>query len=120
MARGSHLRLPLLLVDDVHFPGMEVRLPLPGELLCDLLLRPPEERVLGVLHALRPGGSPVLSSAGTVCRLVDAEADAEGRALLVGTQRFAIASQPGSPDDETPYPQVLVRLLPEMQLDEAS
>jgi hypothetical protein len=125
MPRGSHLRLPLLLVDDVHFPGMEVRLPLPGELLCDLLLRPPEERFLGLVHALGPGRAPVLSRAGTVCRLVDAEADAEGCALLVATQRFAVASQPATPTDdeddgETSYPQVLVRLLPETPLDEAS
>jgi len=121
MASGSHLRLPLLLVDEVHFPGMEVRLPLPGELLCDLLLRPPEERFLGLVHALGPGRAPVLSRAGTVCRLLDAEADSEGRALLLATQRFAVAKQPEvAAGSLANYPQVLVRLLPEVPLDEAS
>ncbi len=116
MPSGAHVRLPLLLVDDVHFPCTRVRLPLQGALLCDLLLRPPEERWLGVVLARERGFSPT----GTASRLVDSEPDGEGaRALLLGAHRFAVAEPP---EEETrplvSYPTALVRLLPEPQLDE--
>jgi len=116
MPGGSRLRLPLLLVDDVHFPCTEVRLPLPAALVCDLLLQPPEERQLGVVLARNGGAAPVVSPAGTVCRLVELDSDEQGRALLVGTHRFAMAAEP----EVDPYPQALVQLLPEPPLDEKS
>ena len=91
MPSGTHVRLPLLLTDDVHFPCTRVRLPLAGALLCDLLLRPPEERWLGVVLARQPGVAP----AGTASRLVELEPDGEGaRALLLGAHRFAVAEAP--------------------------
>jgi hypothetical protein len=116
MPPGTHVRLPLLLVDDVHFPCTRVRLPLTGALLCDLLLRPPEERWLGVVLARQRGFSP----AGTASRLVESEPDGEGaRALLLGAHRFAVAEPPEeAPRALASYPTALVRLLPEPPLDE--
>ncbi len=114
MPVATHVRLPLLLVDDVHFPCTRVRLPLTGALLCDLLLRPPEERWLGLVLARQGGISP----AGTASRLVEVEPDGEGaRALLLGTHRFAVA-EPPAVDGSAAYPTALVRLLPEPPLDE--
>ena len=116
MPPGTHVRLPLLLVDDVHFPCTRVRLPLAGALLCDLLLRPPEERWLGVVLAQQRGLTP----AGTASRLVESEPDGDGaRALLLGAHRFALAA--AQQEDSRPrasYPTALVRLLPEPPLDE--
>jgi Lon protease-like protein len=114
MPPGTHVRLPLLLVDDVHFPCTRVRLPLAGALLCDLLLRPPEERWLGVLLARQGGASP----AGTASRLVELEPDGEGaRGVLHGAHRFALAEPPEEGAGGS-YPTALVRLLPEPPLDE--
>jgi hypothetical protein len=116
MPSGTHVRLPLLLVDDVQFPCTRVRLPLAGALLCDLLLRPPEERWLGVVLARQRAVSPT----GTASRLVDSEPDGDGaRALLLGAHRFALAEPPAEgPRSLTSYPTALVRLLPEPTLDE--
>jgi hypothetical protein len=126
MPPGTHVRLPLLLTDDVQFPCTRVRLPLAGALLCDLLLRPPDERWLGVVLARQPGTAP----AGTASRLVELEPDGEGaRVLLLGAHRFALAEAPAvavrpaaaQPTVSYPtasYPTALVRLLPEPPLDE--
>lgn len=115
------MRLPLLLTDDVQFPCTRVRLPLAGALLCDLLVRPPEERWLGVVLARQPGAAP----AGTASRLLDLEPDGEGaRVVLLGAHRFALAEAPAEAERSTPsyptasYPTALVRLLPEPPLDE--
>ena len=121
MPSGTHVRLPLLLTDDVQFPCTRVRLPLAGALLCDLLLRPPEERWLGVVLDRQPGIAP----AGTASRLLELEPDGEGaRVLLLGAHRFALAEAPAEaqrPSAAQPtvsYPTALVRLLPEPPLDE--
>jgi hypothetical protein len=114
---GTHVRLPLLLVDDVHFPCTRVRLPLAGALLCDLLVRPPEERWLGVVLARQESLPP----AGTASRLMEVEPDGEGaRALLLGAHRFAVTNLPAEspPPALTSYPTALVRLLPEPPMDE--
>jgi len=111
------VRLPLLLTDDVHFPCTRVRLQLAGALLCDLLLRPPEERWLGVVL-----GSPEgIGTAGTASRLVELEPDGDGaRALLLGAHRFAVTDLPVEPARAgASYPTALVRLLPEPSLDES-
>lgn len=117
MPAGTHVRLPLLITDDVHFPCTRVRLPLAGALLCDLLVRPPEERWLGVVLARQGGG---ICAAGTASRLVEVEPDGEGaRALLLGTHRFAVTELPATrAGSVVPYPTALVRLLPEPPLDE--
>jgi len=117
MPSGTHVRLPLLLTDDVQFPCTRVRLPLAGALLCDLLVRPPEERWLGVVLARQPGAAP----AGTASRLLELEPDGEGaRVVLLGAHRFALAEAPAEAEGPTPsYPTALVRLLPEPPLDEA-
>jgi Lon protease-like protein len=116
MPPGTHVRLPLLLTDDVQFPCTRVRLQLSGALLCDLLLRPPEERWLGVVLG-RPGS---ISAAGTISRLVELEPDGDGaRALLLGAHRFEVAELAEGDDGTTgSYPTALVRLLPEPALDE--
>src|SRR5581483_3624865 len=85
-------------------------------LVTDLLLRPADERWLGVVLARGAADSPVLSPAGTVCRLVEIDSDEEGRALLVGVDRFAMVAAPAV----DPYPQALVQLMPEPPLDESS
>ena len=115
MPSGTHVRLPLLLTDDVQFPCTRVRLPLAGALLCDLLVRPPEERWLGVVLARQPG-----AAAGTASRLLELEPDGEGaRVVLLGAHRFALAEAPEEAAGPTPsYPTALVRLLPEPPLDE--
>jgi Lon protease-like protein len=117
MPAGDHLLLPLLITDDVHFPCTRVRLPLVGALLCDLLVRPPDERWLGVVLARHGGG---ICTAGTASRLVEVEPDGEGaRALLLGTHRLAVAELPaGDPGGTVSYPTALVRLLPEPPVDE--
>jgi Lon protease-like protein len=117
MAAGTHVLLPLLITDDVHFPCTRVRLPLAGALLCDLLVRPPEERWLGVVLARQGGG---ICAAGTASRLMELEPDGEGaRALLLGTHRFAVTELPPAPaGSAAAYPTALVRLLPEPPLDE--
>ena len=131
MPSGTHVRLPLLLTDDVQFPCTRVRLPLAGALLCDLLVRPPEERWLGVVLARQPGAAP----AGTASRLLELEPDGEGaRVVLLGAHRIALAEAPAKAERPTPssptasyptasyptasYPTALVRLLPEPPLDE--
>jgi hypothetical protein len=116
MPAGTHVRLPLLLADDVQFPCTRVRIPLAGALLCDLLVRPPEERWLGVVLA-RAGS---ISSAGTASRLVELEPDGEGaRAILFGAHRFTVAELGADTPESSPaYPTALVRLLPEPPLDE--
>jgi Lon protease-like protein len=121
MPSGTHVRLPLLLTDDVQFPCTRVRLPLAGALLCDLLVRPPEERWLGVVLARQPGAAP----AGTASRLLELEPDGEGaRVVLLGAHRFALAEAPAEAARQTPssptasYPTAWVRLLPEPPLDE--
>ena len=110
------MRLPLLLTDDVQFPCTRVRLPLAVALLCDLLVRPPEERWLGVVLARQPGAAP----AGTASRLLELEPDGEGaRVVLRGAHRFALAEAPAEAERPTPsYPTALVRLFPEPPLDE--
>jgi Lon protease-like protein len=117
MSAGTHVRLPLLITDDVHFPCTRVRLPLAGALLCDLLLRPPDERWLGVVLARQGGG---ICAAGTASRLVEVEPDGEGaRALLLGTHRFAVTELPPTGEGSAlSYPTALVRLLPEPPLYE--
>ncbi|HEV8629076.1 MAG TPA: LON peptidase substrate-binding domain-containing protein [Thermoanaerobaculia bacterium] len=115
---ATHVRLPLLLTDDVHFPCTRVRLPLAGALLCDLLVRPPEERWLGVVLARQRSG---IWPAGTASRLVEVEPDGDGaRVLLLGAHRFAVAELPseGSEPGARGYLTALVRLLPEPPLDE--
>ena len=120
MPSGTHVRLPLVLTDDVQFPCTRVRLPLAGALLCDLLLRPPEERWLGVVLARQPGAAP----AGTASRLLELEPDGEGaRVVLLGAHRFALAEAPADAEraaaaPTASYPTALVRLLPEPPLDE--
>ena len=119
MPSGTHVRLPLVLTDDVQFPCTRVRLPLAGALLCDLLLRPPEERWLGVVLARQPGAAP----AGTASRLLELEPDGEGaRVVLLGAHRFALAEAPAEVSEaarpNASYPTALVRLLPEPPLDE--
>ncbi|HEV8240049.1 MAG TPA: hypothetical protein VGS57_11830 [Thermoanaerobaculia bacterium] len=116
MPSGTHVRLPLLLTDDVQFPCTRVRLPLAGALLCDLLVRPPEERWLGVVLAQQAAAAP----AGTASRLLELEPDGEGaRVVLLGAHRFALAEAPAAAAGPTPsYPTALVRLLPEPALDE--
>ena len=114
---GTHLRLPLLFADDVHFPCTRVRLPLAGALLCDLLLRPPDERWLGVVLA----GPRGISAAGTASRLVEIDPGGDGaRALLLGAHRFHLTEAPSepAPAGTLSYPTALVRLLPEPPLDE--
>ncbi|HXT21903.1 MAG TPA: hypothetical protein VN811_12895 [Thermoanaerobaculia bacterium] len=118
MPSGTHVRLPLVLTDDVQFPCTRVRLPLAGALLCDLLLRPPEERWLGVLLAQQPG-----APAGTASRLLELEPDGDGaRVVLLGAHRFALAEAPAEISEAArptaSYPTALVRLLPEPPLDE--
>jgi Lon protease-like protein len=117
MSADTHVRLPLLIADDVHFPCTRVRLPLAGALLCDLLLRPPEERWLGVVLARQGGG---ICAAGTASRLVEVEPAGDGaRALLLGTHRFAVTELPASATaGAASYPTALVRLLPEPPVDE--
>ena len=124
MPSGTHVRLPLVLTDDVQFPCTRVRLPLAGALLCDLLVRPPDERWLGVVLARQPGVAP----AGTASRLLELEPDGEGaRVVLLGAHRFALAEAPANISEATrpsasyptaSYPTALVRLLPEPPLDE--
>src|SRR4030095_9559705 len=63
MASGPHRRLPLLLTDDVQFPCTRVRLPLAGALLCDLLVRPPEDSWLGGRRGAGAGGVAPTSAA---------------------------------------------------------
>ena len=119
MPSGTHVRLPLVLTDDVQFPCTRVRLPLAGALLCDLLLRPSEERWLGVVLARQPGVAP----AGTASRLLELEPDGEGaRVVLLGAHRFALAEAPAEISEAArptaSYPTALVRLMPEPPLDE--
>jgi hypothetical protein len=121
MPSGTHVRLPLVLTDDVQFPCTRVRLPLAGALLCDLLVRPPEERWLGVVLARQPGVAP----AGTASRLLELEPDGEGaRVVVLGAHRFALAEAPAEATRPTPscptasYPTALVRLMPEPPVDE--
>ena len=120
MPSGTHVRLPLLLTDDVQFPCTRVRLPLAGALLCDLLVLPPDERWLGVVLARQPGASPT----GTASRLLELEPDGDGaRVVLLGAHRFALAEAPADAEraaaaPAASYPTALVRLLPEPPLDE--
>jgi len=115
MPSGTHVRLPLLLTDDVQFPCTRVRLPLAGALLCDLLVRPPDERWLGVVLARQPGAAPT----GTASRLLELEPDGDGaRVVLLGAHRFALAEAPEAAANTASYPTALVRLLPEPALDE--
>ena len=119
MPSGTHVRLPLLLTDDVQFPCTRVRLPLAGALLCDLLVRPPDERWLGVVLARQPG-----APTGTASRLLELEPDGDGaRVVLLGAHRFALAEAPADVEraaalPTASYPTALVRLLPEPPLDE--
>jgi hypothetical protein len=120
MPPGTHVRLPLLLTDDVQFPCTRVRLPLAGALLCDLLVRPPDERWLGVVLAPQPG-----APTGTASRLLELEPEGDGaRVVLLGAHRFALAEAPAEREraaasaTTVSYPTALVRLLPEPPLDE--
>ena len=100
MPSGTHVRLPLLLTDDVQFPCTRVRLPLAGALLCDLLVRPPDERWLGVVLAPQPG-----AATGTASRLLELEPDGDGaRCVLLGAHRFALAEPPAEAERAPPRP----------------
>ncbi|HET9768615.1 MAG TPA: hypothetical protein VFS60_17345, partial [Thermoanaerobaculia bacterium] len=81
-----------------------------------LLVRPPDERWLGVVLARQPGAAPT----GTASRLLELEPDGDGaRVVLLGAHRFALAEAPAeAASPATSYPTALVRLLPEPALDE--
>jgi hypothetical protein len=119
MFDGEDLQLPLLLCPRVLFPCTELRVPLDGALLRDLLLTPPERRWLGVVLAV-PRGAEIAAGiypAGTVSRVLDLEPAGTGsRVRLLGARRFRVATRP----EAEPYPRALVRLLPEPHLDERS
>jgi hypothetical protein len=119
MLEGPDLQLPLLLSPRVLFPCTELRVPLDGALLHDLLLTPPEHRWLGVVLAVPAGGETAsgIYPAGTACRVLELEPDAAGaRVRLLGARRFRMLASP----DAEPYPRARVHLLPEPELDESA
>lgn len=117
MLEGADLQLPLLLCPRVLFPCTELRVPLDGALLHDLLLTPPDRRWLGVVLAVPRGADAPcgIYPAGTASRVLELEPDGLGsRVRLLGTRRFRVADRPAA----EPYPRARVHLLPEPPIDE--
>lgn len=121
---GATLALPLFpLPDVVHFPRTDLRLhvfePRYRRLVRDLMERPEEERLIGVVllqHGTRAtgDGNPPIYAQGTAALLTNYDALADGRSniLLRGEFRFRIEEEFPS----HPYRQARVRPQQELPL----